>query len=192
MNDFSFVALAHRFASKLIAAGDHCVDATVGNGHDTVFLARKVGESGRVLGFDVQERAIASARDQLRKRGLDERVLLRREGHEYVARRLNALDWSGIKIAMFNLGYLPGSDKRIVTRGESTLAALGSCANALLPGGAISIIAYRGHRGGVEEYQAVWEWARQLDPALYNLTRYERGSDTAPVFIWIQAVKAHL
>ena len=190
MKAFRPVVLAHRFASKLIEPGDRCVDATVGNGNDTVFLARGIGESGRVSGFDVQKRAIASTRDKLRNSGLEERVHLHLEGHENVARRLNALGWSGIKIAMFNLGYLPGSDKRIVTRKDTTLSALGTCAEAILPRGAISIIAYRGHPGGVEEYRAVWNWARQLDTARYNVMRYEGGSDASPVFIWIQAPKA--
>ena len=189
MTAFSPVALAHRFAAKLIDPGDRCVDATVGNGNDTVFLARCVGRAGRVLGFDVQERAIVSAREQLRKRGLDDRVLLRREGHENVGHRLKALGWPGIRIAMFNLGYLPGSDKRVVTRGDTTLSALGPCLDALLPRGAISIVAYRGHRGGGAEYDAVWNWARQLDSSRYQVMRYERGSATSPVFIWIERTR---
>lgn len=186
MTAFRPVTLAHRFAAKLIDPGDCCVDATVGNGNDTVFLARRVGKAGRVLGFDVQKRAIASTQRKLRERGLDERVLLQLEGHENVGRRLKALGWSGIRIAMFNLGYLPGSDKRVVTRGDTTLSALGSCSEALLPRGAISIVGYRGHRGGGEEYDAVWHWASQLDSSRYMVMRYERGSATAPVFIWIE------
>ena len=186
MKTFRPVALAHRFASAVIDPGDRCVDATVGNGHDTVFLAIRVGRAGRVLGFDVQARAIVSTREQLRNRGLDERVILQLEGHENVGHRLKALGWPGIRIAMFNLGYLPGSDKRILTHGDSTLSALGSCSDALLPRGAISIVAYRGHRGGGEEYHAVWNWARQLDSSRYKVMRYERGSSAAPVFIWIE------
>lgn len=186
MKAFSPVALAHRFAAMSIDPGDRCVDATVGNGHDTVFLARRVGRAGRVLGFDVQTSAIVSTREQLRKRGLDERVILQLEGHENVGHRLKTLGWSGIRIAMFNLGYLPGSDKRVVTHGDTTLCALGPCSDALLPRGAISIVAYRGHRGGEEEYHAVWNWARKLDSSRYQVMRYERGSSTAPVFIWIE------
>ena len=186
MKSFRPVVLAHHFASKVIEPGDRCVDATVGNGNDTVFLARRVGGAGRVLGFDIQRDAIASARRKLRERGLDERVLLQFEGHENVGHRLNALGWSGIRIAMFNLGYLPGSDKRIVTRDDTTLSALRPCVDALLPRGAISIIAYRGHRGGGEEYHAVWNWARKLDSSRYRVMRFERGSATAPVFIWIE------
>ncbi len=186
MKAFRPVVLAHRFASKVIDPGDRCVDATVGNGNDTVFLARRVGGAGRVLGFDIQLDAIASARRKLRELGLDERVLLQFEGHENVGQRLNVLGWSEIKIAMFNLGYLPGSDKRIVTRGDTTLSALRPCSDALLPRGAISIISYRGHRGGREEYHAVWNWARKLDSSRYRVMRFEGGSATAPVFIWIE------
>ncbi len=186
MKAFRPVVLAHCFASKLIDPGDRCVDATVGNGNDTVFLARRVGRAGRILGFDVQKRAIVSARRKLRERGLAERVLLQLEGHEKIGQRLNHLGWFRIKIAMFNLGYLPGSDKRIVTRGDTTLSALGPCSEALHPQGAISIIAYRGHRSGGEEYHAVWNWARKLDSSRYKVMRYEGGSAIAPVFIWIE------
>ncbi len=186
MKAFRPVILAHHFASKVIKPGDRCVDATVGNGNDTVFLARRVDGAGRVLGFDIQGDAIASARRKVKEQGLDERVLLQFEGHETVGQRLNALGWSGIRIAMFNLGYLPGSDKRVVTRVDTTLSALEPCLDALLPRGAISIIAYRGHRGGEEEYHAVWNWARKLDSSRYQVMRYESGSAIAPVFIWIE------
>lgn len=39
--------------------GDTVIDATAGNGHDTVFLAQLVGRQGRVWAFDVQSSALA-------------------------------------------------------------------------------------------------------------------------------------
>ena len=37
--------------------GETVVDATAGNGHDTIFLSRLVGPSGRVIAFDIDPQA---------------------------------------------------------------------------------------------------------------------------------------
>ncbi len=186
MNSSHPVTLAHSFVSKLIQPGDRCVDATVGNGHDTVFLAHLVGTTGHVLGIDVQRSAIDSARRRLQQQGLEKRVFLKREGHEKVGQRLKALGWSRIKIAMFNLGYLPGSDKRVITRSSTTLPAMRECLKYLAPQGAMSIVAYRGHAGGLKEYHAVLSWVVRLDSWNYHSVRYQGVSATGPVFMWIQ------
>ena len=54
--------LAHTILREAIRPGDTVIDATAGNGHDTVFLAEIVGSNGRVLAFDIQASAIEAAR----------------------------------------------------------------------------------------------------------------------------------
>ena len=61
---------AHDWISRVVFPGDAVVDATAGNGHDTVFLARLAGPSGQVHAFDVQEEAIRATRERLEKEGL--------------------------------------------------------------------------------------------------------------------------
>lgn len=152
------VAAAHRCAAAVLRPGDRAVDATAGNGHDTLFLARAVGPAGGVLALDRQEAAIAATRDRLRAAGLEARVRLRRAGHEGLVARAPA-GWPGrVRALLFNLGYLPGGDRGIRTRPATTLAALDAALELLAPGGRLAVVAYPGHPGGGEEADAVAAW----------------------------------
>ena len=113
--------LAQLVLRQTIKPGDWAVDATVGNGHDTLFLAQRVGPPGRVFGFDVQAAALASAAERVL--GLDQ-ITLFHAGHEHLAERLPAEAKGRLAAAMFNLGYLPGGSHEIVTRTQTTLAGL--------------------------------------------------------------------
>ena len=68
-----------------------------------------------------------------------------------------------IKAIMFNLGYLPGGDKTIITSTDSTITALNSSCHLLSSNGIITIIAYPGHSGGDLETVQVTNWCDQLD-----------------------------
>ena len=189
MNQFSPVEVSHRFVGSLVSEGDHCIDATLGNGHDTVFLAQLVGTSGHVLGFDVQETAVKNTQTQLLRLQLQDVVTCHHSGHEIIDRRLRSLGWDSIQLAMFNLGYLPGSDRIVITQSETTMMALQACLSALSPRGAISIVSYRGHAGGVDEYNTIEEWFRMLPCDEFFTLRYERWTKEkgiTPVFFWVQ------
>src|SRR4051812_36875452 len=112
---------ARTLLEKAVKPGDSVVDATVGNGHDTVFLAGLAGENGKVYGFDIQESAINKTRKKLSEQGLASRVELFHTGHENIQESMAGIQVSG---AIFNLGYLPGSDKAVVTRPETTIPAV--------------------------------------------------------------------
>ena len=148
---------ARRRIAAVLRPGDLAVDATVGWGRDTAFLAELVGPTGQVVGFEIQDEAIRRARDLLVQRGLQDRVTLKWLGHE----RLNDVldDRAVIKAAMFNLGYLPGSDHTVTTRAESTLIALEAVWRRLDRSGLVTIVCYPGHPGGMEETHAVASWA---------------------------------
>lgn len=153
------VTAAHRCVASVLAPGDRAVDATAGNGHDTAFLAGRVGPTGRVLALDVQAPAVAATRTRLEGEGLAERVALLQGGHEHLA-RLAPADWTGtVRGILFNLGYLPGSDKALVTRPATTRRALEAALALLAPGGRLAAVAYPGHPGGAEEAAEVADWA---------------------------------
>lgn len=135
-----------------IAAGDFAIDATAGNGHDTVFLAGAVGESGKVLAIDIQEQAILSTAARLESEGLRDRVKLHLGCHSELAKTVGEQSPRAI---VFNLGYLPGGDHELITRTEKTLKALSVAAEILIPGGILAIVCYPGHQGGCEEAAAV-------------------------------------
>ena len=168
-----WTTLAHRIVATILQPGEVAVDATVGNGHDTLFLARQVGPQGHVYGFDVQEEALVRARRRLEEAGLHERVTLLQRGHEHMAEAVPAT-WHGrIGAVLFNLGYLPGgSDRTCVTRPETTLPALDAALRLLRPGGVLTVVAYRGHPGGAKEAEAVRQWAEALDPDRFVAARY--------------------
>lgn len=150
------------------------VDATMGNGHDTLFLAESIGENGHVWAFDVQENAHIAARERFAAQGpsLRERVTFRLAGHETMASALPPRAHGRVWATTFNLGFLPGSDKRIVTRPETTLAALSAVTGMMAIGGVLSVHCYLGHAGGEEEGQAVAAWCANLPWAAWRVAEY--------------------
>lgn len=164
----SLTALAQQHLSEVIQTGDIVVDATVGNGEDTLFLARSVGEHGRVFGFDIQTQALRIAAEKLKLKGLSARVHLVHKGHEYVGQYLASCGVKSVKAIMFNLGYLPGGDKSLVTNVTSTLTATDAGKTLLAPGGMMSVVIYTGHAGGAQEYEALTSWRQQLPEADFS------------------------
>ena len=145
--------VAAEWVSAGLPDGGFAVDATVGNGYDTLFLADRVGKGGRVLGFDVQKMALNNASELIRFAGTLDRVRLILGCHSGLSRAL--IGYPRIDAAMFNLGYLPRGDHRIVTRPSTTIPAIAAVVERLAAKGRVSILAYRGHPEGPEEYQAV-------------------------------------
>ena len=158
--------LAHRYWAQLIQAGDLVVDATCGNGHDTLFLAQLVGNKGLVYAYDIQPQAIDRAKALLEREGMASRVCWKCESHENLCDILNP------RLIVFNLGYLPGSDKTIKTRVGTTLASVQHAMAILSLGGVISITAYSGHPEGAEEEAALLQWVADL-PKCWNCTFHQ-------------------
>jgi len=153
----------------VIGAGDLVIDATAGNGHDTVFLAECVGPGGRVLAFDVQAAAIAAAQERVRAAGLVLRVEFFQESHAMMDTRAAP---GTVAAVMFNLGYLPGEDHRVMTQPATTLQGL-ECASGLLrEGGGLAVVCYPGHPGGALEAAAVERWFEALAERGWRVARY--------------------
>jgi SAM-dependent methyltransferase len=157
---------------SLLQAGDVVIDGTVGNGHDTLFLAGQVGEGGRVYGFDIQQAALDSAKARLDEAGLAERATLLLASHAEMKSRVPAEEHGRVKAITFNLGYLPGGDKNIVTLEASTLPALQAGLDLLAPGGVMTVALYSGHTEGKEEAQAVLAWAQELPQTEAHVLEY--------------------
>jgi SAM-dependent methyltransferase len=155
-------AQAQAFIAAHLQAGDWAIDATLGNGHDSLFLAQQLGEQGRVLAFDIQTAALTASRLRLQQAGLLQRVQLIQDSHAQLRNHLHLLQGRPLGAAMFNLGYLPGGDKGLTTNPAHCLSALEQCCSLLRPGGAISLLAYTGHPGGREEADALLAWVQDL------------------------------
>ncbi|MEI6205308.1 MAG: class I SAM-dependent methyltransferase [Desulfuromonadales bacterium] len=161
------MSLSHLFAGTFLHEGDKAIDATCGNGYDTLALAKLTGSSGHVYGFDIQEQAIRETSRRLAEAGLAGRVTLLQIGHE----KMEQLVRSPVKAVLFNLGYLPGSDHMIMTRPDTTRIAMNHSLKLLEPGGIVLITVYPGHDGGTDEQHAVDDWAAGLDPRKYHSWR---------------------
>lgn len=147
-----------------IRPGTLALDATCGNGHDTVFLAHAVGPDGRVIACDIQPQAIEKTLARLTEAGLTNRVQCMLANHARMDDWLPPSWKNGLGVVMFNLGYLPGGDKTIITQPSSSLAAIQKAWENLLPEGCLSILLYRGHPGGAEEAEGILNWAEQSIP----------------------------
>ena len=178
-------ALAHLLLERVISEGDLVIDATAGNGHDTVFLARCVGGSGRVLAFDVQQAAIESSRSLVESAGVAADVEFFNQSH---ARLADHVSPGSVAAVMFNLGYLPGSDQSIITTSRETLVALEAAVQALRPGGWLCVVCYPGHEGGDDEASAVEAWLASRSGDL-RVARYGLVGTLRPSPFLLAAVK---
>ncbi len=160
---------AREQVARVLKPGDTALDATCGNGKDTVFLAGCVGPGGKVFAFDIQDRAVDNTARLLASHGLADRVSIFKRSHEEIHQWVSG----PLKAAMFNLGYLPGGDHGIITRPESTIKALESVFAFLVPGGLVSVVAYSGHPGGGEEAKRVREYLEGLDQRKYSVLHYQ-------------------
>lgn len=163
------------------------MDATMGNGWDTLFLARLVGALGRVVAYDIQPSAIEAARRRLESEGLLSRCTLLLHYHADPG-PLGELSGDAPTAVMFNLGYLPGGDKSITTTPETTVVALEAMSGVLSEGGVITVVAYRDHPGGAEEAEAVAGWMGSLDAGRFETLCVEDpgGPSHAPILYVIR------
>ncbi len=167
------VGLAQMLHTRNLREGDCAIDATVGRGNDTVWLAECVGPSGLVIGFDIQAEAIESTHERLARLGLIDSVALHFAGHETLTETVQAFrQIPPIKSIVFNLGYLPSGEHRMITKPGSTVSALSQAAGLLATGGLLTVAVYPGHPGGAEESDAVEEWSDDLDPIEMDLASF--------------------
>ena len=180
---------SHTLLEEIIQPGNHVVDATMGNGHDTELLAKLVGKTGKVYAFDIQRSAVENTKKRLRDADLEDRVSLILDGHEHLGNYLGTTE--EIHAAIFNLGYLPKSDKSIITSPQTTKQALDTLLQHLARRGRIIIVAYYGHAGGVDELKTVYDYCSQLPQDRYNVLNYQfiNQKNQPPILFCIERKK---
>ncbi len=184
MKRYTIVEYTHDFFRKWLKEGGLYIDATVGNGHDTEFLCKGVGATGRVIGFDIQNIAIAQTRERLIDADVLERCQLVNDGHEQLDNYVGEQSVDGI---MFNFGYLPGGDHACATKGTTSIQAIEKGLKALKPGGIMSLCIYSGQDSGFEEKDAIFKYLKKIDQKNYVIIKsefYNRPNNPPiPVFI---------
>jgi hypothetical protein len=172
----SHLDFAHTYWKQIIAAGDTVIDATCGNGHDTLFLAQIVltDTSGVVIACDLQKQALDNTEKRLRESNLLsgklERVRFVQGCHSTFPKDLKSGE---VKLIVYNLGYLPKGDKAKTTLTETTLDSLKAATELVVSEGIISVTCYPGHSEGKREEEAVLQWASGLDPRFWSSSHHQ-------------------
>lgn len=182
---------AHSLLEAAIEEGDVTVDATVGNGHDTLVLANLVGPSGRVYGFDIQEEALEKAHLRLQESNLKGRVELFLKSHDQIEAIIPKEFHKKVKAAIFNLGYLPGGDKTIVTTPDSSISAVKQLLTIMPSGGIIVLVVYHGHPEGQIERDQLIQYVKTIDQKQAQVLQYQflNQINHAPFVIAIEKIK---
>ncbi|HHX18153.1 MAG TPA: methyltransferase domain-containing protein [Clostridium sp.] len=175
---------SHEYIKACVNEGDTTIDATCGNGNDTVFLAQLVGERGKVFAFDIQDVAIENAAKKLNDLKLSNRVSFIKDGHENMDSYVNG----DIKAVMFNLGYLPGGDRSISTKADTTISAIKKSMELLVTGGIITIVIYYGKDNGLDEKEKVLSFLECIDQKKFAVmkTEFINQQNCPPILVCIE------
>ncbi len=175
----------HEIIRSQVPEGGIYVDATMGNGNDTLFFCKMAGESGRVYAFDIQQKAIENTEKLLKHHQLSGRAELILKSHEYMDEYVGE---NSADAVCFNFGYLPGGDHSISTTAEASKKAVGKALKILKPGAMLSLCIYSGGDTGFEEKEALLAYLKELSPRDYTVILnqyYNRGNHPPmPVFVF--------
>ena len=164
MNNIQITDWCAHFIRQQVKEGDLCIDATMGNGNDTLLLSDLCGPSGRVLAFDIQPDALTKTRALLQNEKAPDNYTLLLDSHENL--ELYASPES-VSCIVFNFGYLPGADHSLATRTDTSIAAMEASLRLLKKGGLLSLCIYSGGDSGFEERDAILNWLLALSPKKY-------------------------
>lgn len=180
---YQITEYCHHFLKEHIQENDRCIDATAGNGCDTVFLCEQVGTGGKVYAFDIQKQALEHTRERLQSAGCDDRAVLILAGHEKMAEYVK----EEVEAIIFNFGYLPGGDHQIATKAETSLLAIRQGMELLRPGGVMSLCVYSGGDTGYEERKQILQFLKELDSNrwLVIATEYLNRKNHPPMPIFV-------
>lgn len=142
--------VTHQWMLENLTIDSIVVDATMGNGHDTLFLSN---HSKKVYAFDISTQAYNETQ---KKVSLKNNVVLLLDSHEHMDNHIH----QSIAGVVFNCGYLPNSDHTSVTTKTTTIRALDKAKDLLENHGWICITVYVGHDGGKQEAKSVLDWLK--------------------------------
>ena len=170
----SHLDLAHSYWSQLVQKGDTLIDATCGNGHDTLKLCLLTLSlhKGKVYAIDIQKDAIKSTSHFLISHldpSLQQQVIIKNQCHSSFPSEIVP---GSVKLIVYNLGYLPGSDKKLTTEISTTLKSISQALNLLQKGGALSITCYPGHPEGKRELEEIIAFTTQLSPTEWSCCQH--------------------
>ena len=171
------------FLSSHLKPGGVAADFTMGNGNDTLWLSRTVGEEGHVYAFDVQLQALRHTAERLRREHAPANCTLILDSHSNLKKYIREPLCAG----MFNLGYLPGSNKVRTTRCTTTGKAVEDAIELLVPGGGLLIAVYPGHEEGRLEGEMLRELLSAYSRFVYSVSEFRIiNSPESPFFFLVE------
>ena len=184
----SHLDLAHQYWNRILQEGDFAIDATCGNGQDSLALAKTLHlfKEWGLIGLDIQEKAIENTRTLLQSHLCEKTmtsVHLFKQSHAQFP--LLAYQ-SPIRLIIYNLGYLPGGDKTLTTQTDTTLLSVETALEILLPGGILSITCYPGHKEGLLEQETLLKRLSTLNKGDWSVCHHtfsNRGSSPSLILI---------
>lgn len=184
------VEMAQRLLTDRLSTADAALDATAGNGHDTLFLAKLTPPDAEIWAFDIQASALANTHKILVENGLVDKVRLVNACHSRIAIHIR----QPLDVVMYNLGYLPGGDREMTTQGSTTIASLTQVIPLLSVGGLVSIVAYPGHPSGLREHAAVRDFLTDLPPNEYIVGCWSMPNQKKdpPVLYIVQRIRGEM
>ena len=81
MKNYQITQWCANFIRQQVQEGDLCIDATMGNGNDTLLLSQLCGTSGKVYAFDIQKQALEATQAKLTAENAPENYTLLLESH---------------------------------------------------------------------------------------------------------------
>jgi hypothetical protein len=183
------IDLAHHFWRDLLTSEDVVIDATCGNGKDSLALAKLLEPlGGKLLCVDIQEKAIENTKALLQKELPDflTSITFYQQSHEALP------EASSVKLIVFNLGYLPSGDKSLTTQVNSTLLSVKNALKALSLGGALCVTCYPGHLEGKKEEEALLDCLSKLDPLTFCFTSFFWGNRNASPSLFLVQKKSSI
>lgn len=180
------IQIAHVLLKEALQNAKVIVDATAGNGNDTLFMAQNAKNEAQIIAFDIQKEALANAEAKLTQNNLGGRVQFVLASHD----KINDYIKSNLDLVIFNLGYLPGGNHQVTTKWETTLNALKLMLTKLNIGGHIAIVVYPGHEEGLKESQVIKDFVSSLAKKYFTVGWYQmiNHNDKAPALCWIEKV----
>ncbi|MCH9625366.1 MAG: hypothetical protein S4CHLAM123_05400 [Chlamydiales bacterium] len=176
------LTLAHSYWSKHIRPGDRVIDATAGNGHDTLYLAQLLNGEGELIAYDIQAEAIFQTQNRLLQLSAKQRAVITLKNQSHTP-----LEETSIDLIVYNLGYLPGGDKSLTTCTQSTLKSVQSALKALSKKGALCITCYPGHPEGKNEQKALLDYLESLESNHFEVRFHQWiNRPLSPTVLWIQ------
>ena len=172
------------FLTLHVKPGDLCIDATMGNGHDTLLLSQLTGPTGRVLAFDIQEIALQETKKRLDAQQADKNVTLLLESHTHM---IDYADPETVSCIVFNFGYLPSGDHSIATHKDTSIQAIEQGLTLLKKHCLMSLCIYSGGDSGFEEKNAVLSYIKELDSKKYLviISEYANRPNNPPIPVLI-------